>query len=33
MSVYTLRDGLILSIESQPGISRNQFHLQPPAGP
>jgi hypothetical protein len=33
MSVYTLEGGLILSIESQPGISRNQFHLQPPAGP
>ncbi len=33
MSVYTLQDGLILSIESQPGISRNQFHLGPASGP
>ncbi len=30
MSVFILRDGLILSIESQPGISAAQFHPQPP---
>jgi hypothetical protein len=32
MSVYVLRDGLIVSIESQPGISRSQFRQPPPAG-
>lgn len=31
MSVYILRDGLILSIESQPGISRGHFNPQPPS--
>jgi SnoaL-like protein len=30
-SVYTLRNGLILAIESQPGISERQFSPQPPA--
>jgi hypothetical protein len=29
--VYTLRDGLIVSIESQPGISARPFSPQPPA--
>jgi hypothetical protein len=30
MSVFILHDGLIVSIESQPGISAAQFHPQPP---
>ena len=29
MSVFILHDGLIVSIESQPGISLAQFHPQP----
>jgi len=31
MSVYVLQDGLIVSIESQPGVTRSHFRPQPPA--
>ena len=30
MSVFIVHDGLIVSIESQPGISAAEFHPQPP---